>query len=198
MAQDQKRDAIIEAAHKRFSHFGVGKTTMNEIAEDLSISKASLYYYFPDKLNLYAAVLKKIIEAEKNNNQVHLKERNPLKALLIFLDQRTELIIKNHNILEYLRTIGTSFPEEFQAIFNFARSRDIIEISMIIQKGIEAKILKAKDIQQTAELLVDCLVGLRHNAFSNRGNFFPTANEFYALLKREKELATIFIKGLGV
>ena len=61
MIQDKKREAIIEAAKKRFSHFGVGKTTMNEIADDLSISKASLYYYFPDKLNLYAAVLQTII-----------------------------------------------------------------------------------------------------------------------------------------
>ncbi|MGI8637960.1 MAG: TetR/AcrR family transcriptional regulator, partial [Segetibacter sp.] len=44
MAQDKKRDVIIQAAQKRFSHFGVDKTTMNEIADDLSISKASLYY----------------------------------------------------------------------------------------------------------------------------------------------------------
>jgi AcrR family transcriptional regulator len=66
MSQDKKKTLIIEAAQKRFSHFGVGKTTMNEIADDLSISKASLYYYFPDKLNLYAAVLQKIIEAEES------------------------------------------------------------------------------------------------------------------------------------
>lgn len=48
MSQDLKREAIIEAAIKRFAHFGVGKTTMTEIGNDLSLSKASLYYYFPD------------------------------------------------------------------------------------------------------------------------------------------------------
>ena len=63
MAQDQKQENIIQAAIKRFAHFGVSKTTMSEIAADLSLSKASLYYYFPDKLNLYAEVLRSITSA---------------------------------------------------------------------------------------------------------------------------------------
>jgi TetR/AcrR family transcriptional regulator len=50
--QDKKKDQIIEAALNRFMHFGIPKTTMNEIADDLSISKALLYYYFPDKSSL--------------------------------------------------------------------------------------------------------------------------------------------------
>ena len=32
---------------------------MREIAEDLKLSKASLYYYFPDKESLYKAVVEK-------------------------------------------------------------------------------------------------------------------------------------------
>lgn len=46
---DKKREQIIEGAIKRFSHFGINKTTMNDIAEDLAVSKPSLYYYFPIK-----------------------------------------------------------------------------------------------------------------------------------------------------
>lgn len=51
--QDKKRILIIEAALKRFAHYGLSKTTMTEIAKDISFSKALLYYYFPDKLSLY-------------------------------------------------------------------------------------------------------------------------------------------------
>ena len=32
---------------------------MREIADDLKLSKASLYYYFPDKESLYSAVVEK-------------------------------------------------------------------------------------------------------------------------------------------
>jgi AcrR family transcriptional regulator len=49
--EDSKVTSIIEAARKRFSHYGLTKTTMNEIAADIGMSKASLYYYFPDSLN---------------------------------------------------------------------------------------------------------------------------------------------------
>ena len=56
-SQDKKRQLIIDSAIKRFAHFGLSKTTMTEIASDLSMSKALLYYYFPDKISLYSAVL---------------------------------------------------------------------------------------------------------------------------------------------
>lgn len=53
---DKKRELIIEGAIKRFIHYGINKTTMNEIAEDMSVSKPSLYYYFPDKTSLILGV----------------------------------------------------------------------------------------------------------------------------------------------
>lgn len=197
MAEDKKRNTIIEAAHKRFSHFGVAKTTMNEIADDLLISKASLYYYFPDKLNLYAAVLQRIIEAERANEPALLKEKNLLKALARFLELRTDFIIKNYNILEYLRTIGTSFPPELQSIFIAARDREINLIAAILLNASETHQLKIKDPRRIAELLMDSLRGLLHASIKGRTNFFPGKEQFQELLKREKELVSIFIKGLS-
>jgi TetR/AcrR family transcriptional regulator len=196
MAQDKKRDAIIEAAKKRFSHFGVAKTTMNEIADDLSISKASLYYYFPDKLNLYAAVLQASLEAERVNEPALLKEKSPLKSLTKYLELRTEFIISNYNILEYLKIIGTSFPPELETIFTASRSRDINLVATIISNAAKAGNFKVKESQKIAELLIDSLEGLRFAAFWGKTNFFPDKEQFYELLKREKELAAIFIKGL--
>ena|SRR5215204_2911014 len=196
MTQDKKREAIIEAAKKRFSHFGVGKTTMNEIADDLSISKASLYYYFPDKLNLYAAVLQTIIESEQAHEPDFLKEKDLQKALTKFLESRTESIIRNHNIIEYLRTIGTSFPPELEKLFTLARTRDIKVVAAIISNGTKAQGAKTKNAQKLAELLIDCFEGLRNATFNPRTNFSLEKAQFYEVLKREKELALIFANGL--
>ena len=194
MAQDQKRIAIIEAAQKRFSHFGVGKTTMNEIAEDLSISKDSLYYYFPDKLNLYAAVLSSIIEGDEENNNEYLNEKDPVKAISTYLDYRTKFIIKNYNILEYIRTLNLNVPKELEPIFTAARSREIKVITTILEKS---KALKVDNAKYTAELFLDCLEGLRFSILSHKANFFPDKKQFQSILKREKEFAGIFFKGLG-
>jgi len=46
------RVQIVEAAKKRFSHFGYAKTTMAEVATDCSMSPGNLYRFFPGKLDI--------------------------------------------------------------------------------------------------------------------------------------------------
>ena len=43
---------IIDAARKRFMHYGYQKTTMAEIARDLNMSTGNLYRYFPSKVDI--------------------------------------------------------------------------------------------------------------------------------------------------
>jgi AcrR family transcriptional regulator len=50
--KDTVRCQIVEAAKKRFSHFGYGKTTMAEVAADCSMSPGNLYRFFPGKLDI--------------------------------------------------------------------------------------------------------------------------------------------------
>ena len=42
--KNDKVQMIIEASQKRFGLYGIEKTSMREIANDLKLSKASLYY----------------------------------------------------------------------------------------------------------------------------------------------------------
>lgn len=57
-AYDKKREEIIKAAEKRFIRHGLRKTTVEEIARDLRIGKASLYHYFPTKEELFNETVK--------------------------------------------------------------------------------------------------------------------------------------------
>ena len=50
--KDSVRCRIVEAAKKRFSHFGYAKTTMAEVAADCSMSPGNLYRFFPGKLDI--------------------------------------------------------------------------------------------------------------------------------------------------
>jgi AcrR family transcriptional regulator len=54
--KDTVRGKIVEAAKKRFSHFGYGKTTMAEVAADCSMSPGNLYRFFPGKLDIAEAI----------------------------------------------------------------------------------------------------------------------------------------------
>ncbi len=54
--KDSVRDQIVEAAKKRFSHFGYAKTTMAEVAGDCAMSPGNLYRFFPGKLDIAEAI----------------------------------------------------------------------------------------------------------------------------------------------
>jgi AcrR family transcriptional regulator len=50
------RQQILDAARKRFSHFGYAKTTMAEVAADCSMSPGNLYRFFSGKLDIAEAI----------------------------------------------------------------------------------------------------------------------------------------------
>jgi AcrR family transcriptional regulator len=50
------REQIVEAAKKRFSHFGYAKTTMAEVATDCRMSPGNLYRFFPGKLDIAESI----------------------------------------------------------------------------------------------------------------------------------------------
>ena len=75
-----KEFLIIEAARKRFAHYGFTKVTMDEIASDVEMGKASLYYYFPTKEELFNSFLVQEMNEFKKNIMIILE--NILSVLL--------------------------------------------------------------------------------------------------------------------
>lgn len=57
MAKEREQQ-IIRAAAKRFAKHGMNKTTLDEIARDIRIGKATIYHYFESKDELFFAALK--------------------------------------------------------------------------------------------------------------------------------------------
>ncbi len=55
--EKERKLQIIRAAVKRFDKHGANKTTLNEIARDLRIGKATIYGYFKSKDDLFFSVL---------------------------------------------------------------------------------------------------------------------------------------------
>ncbi|MBX3256490.1 MAG: TetR/AcrR family transcriptional regulator [Chitinophagaceae bacterium] len=197
MKQDIKKEAIIQAAEKRFNHFTVAKTTMAEIAGDLGISKALLYYYFPDKLSLYAAVLTNVIESVQKMEDNLPAGSDPLENMINYLQARNSFIHQHYSIIEFLKTATEKAPEELKQIFSRAKVSELKNIERILEKGEKDKILHMKDTAATAELLLNCLQGLRYVMLQQDGVMvFPTKEQFNSILAKEKELVSIFVKGL--
>jgi len=195
--QDKKRQLIIDSAIKRFAHFGLSKTTMTEIASDLSMSKALLYYYFPDKISLYSAVLESIIvEMDNDLSRGVEKIKTIEKAIFYVLEKRQEYILKYYNILDYIRTSGSDLPENIQKIIQDAKSSETKIIASVLQRGKDAGEIKISNAKDSAALLMDALIGMRYVAFSSHKIFQPPGDQFDSLLLRQKKLASVYLKGL--
>ena len=76
-SKEEVRKKIIDAAYHLFLTRGYHKTTMEEIAGVLGVTKPALYQYFPGKEDLYAAVaergrqeLKGILERSYQNRDI--------------------------------------------------------------------------------------------------------------------------------
>ena len=56
----EKRDAILDAAKTEFAENGYDGASYNRIIEQAGLSKGAMYYYFDDKLDVYATVLEEV------------------------------------------------------------------------------------------------------------------------------------------
>lgn len=55
---NERKIQIIKAAAKRFARHGLNKTTLDEVARDIRIGKATIYHYFQSKDDLFYEALK--------------------------------------------------------------------------------------------------------------------------------------------
>ncbi|TDQ10252.1 TetR/AcrR family transcriptional regulator [Pedobacter metabolipauper] len=197
---DKKRDVIIEGAVKRFIHYGIQKTTMNEIAEDLSVSKPSLYYYFPDKSSLIEGVIEKIF-----SDYFHLVEKD-IDTDISFEERMTNLVEIGHRFFQkyYMLHLSGGSPdpsfnsEQLKAKFMFMKQRHTNFFSDIFKRAVKAgEISIVEDPEKIAELYLESLAGITSLCIMH-GNreLFPSKKELRAILDKQISLSKIFIKGL--
>jgi len=195
--KDEMKERILEAALKRFTHYGSAKTTMNEIAEDLGCSKASLYYYFPDKKGLHRAVLMKIAEnffAELEALAEHIVSA---EATLQQITEVRSNFIRRFCRLELFRILNETQPEEMQQVIKEARERDDKLIARVIKAGVESGELQVEDPQQMAILYNQAMEGLRFTVLDRPPDYIDvTPEEVDQIMVKQQLLSEIFIKAL--
>jgi TetR/AcrR family transcriptional repressor of mexJK operon len=196
--QDIKREKILEAAYQRFLHYGYSKTTMNEIAGDLSLSKALLYYYFPDKSQLYIAVMRKLAGEYIENLQTTLNaSANLREAFVSQIDIQHNFIVTNYNFFDFFRLNEQNLPDMIWEIITEIHQTEMVLLSAAIKAEVEKGSIKHVDNpEQIVDLLLDALHGVRVSAVSHKKVMFPKKEHLDEIHTKRLLLLDIFIKGL--
>ena len=94
--ENERKNEIISAAKKRFALKGYSPTSMDDIAQDVGITKASLYYFFKGKEEIFAAIIEEVIAEIKNSLGEELKVYAPgPQALARMIDRTITICLKN-------------------------------------------------------------------------------------------------------
>jgi AcrR family transcriptional regulator len=193
----KKMQLIIEASQKRFGLFGVEKTSMREIANDIKLSKASLYYYFPDKESLYKAV----VEKEQTEFMENISERifsihEPELLLLEYADARLSYFRTLLNLSRLRLEVYSGLKPGFRETIQMFKEKEKEIIKQIFEKGISSGEFFINDTDQTASLFLDLLKGLRITLVNEKKTLFIEQEEYDLLLEKTIAFTNIFIKGL--
>jgi AcrR family transcriptional regulator len=197
-ANEEKIIEILVAAQKRFGLYGFAKTAMHEIAGDLGISKASLYYYYPDKESLFLAVFEK--EKQEFINQLYQtieKSDDPVYLLHAFVDLRMK------NFRSFVN-LGRASLSEIQGIKSIVRDswKHFIEkekdaIRYIFDKGIKKGIFTIQHKDETAALFIDALRGLSYIGLKTGDIMQLNDENIMNMEKKIKLFTSVFIKGIS-
>jgi TetR/AcrR family transcriptional repressor of mexJK operon len=107
-----KRDAIVEAASRRFFEEGFAATSIEQVAVDAGVSKVTIYNHFGDKRALFAAAVE--IECEKMRGYFSLDHAptGSIRDRLTIIAQAMFEFLSRPEMIQFERRIAAETEHE--------------------------------------------------------------------------------------
>lgn len=128
---------ILDVSYRLFLKQGYKNTTMDDISQELTMSKKTLYKYFPGKLELLAATFELLknklsIKVQALFENRHISFTAKLKSFLSIV--AADLAPINSGLLEDLRDHA---PETWIELQDYIRDSAYLRFQKLIEEGIE-------------------------------------------------------------
>jgi TetR/AcrR family transcriptional regulator len=192
-----KIEVILQAAQYRLGLYGYAKTTMKEIAEDISMSKAALYYYFEDK----DAIFKAVIEKEQKEFSTQMENKiavlnNPEEMLRAYIDQRMRYFKEFMNLSKFRSTEHEQVKPLLKELFVQFRNQEQMLLVKILKIGNSSGLFHCEDEELYADLFLNIIKGLRFSLIQQKPYIELDAEELEVLEQSLTNFTDLFIKGL--
>jgi len=160
-----RKEQILKAALHVFKHNGIEKATMDEIAKQADFGKATLYYYFSSKEEIFIEILNRGWKMiwESIEPVIHDSDK-PKDTFIDALNIIGSLIRNNQSLFEFLFTV----PQKMQSSLNeenpewkgFQR-----KMYGVFQGLLEEGMAKNEFPKMRSDLLMRAIGGLFHGLF---------------------------------
>ena len=91
LAVNAKKEAILNAALKTFSQYGIHGSRIEQVADLAGVSKTNLLYYYPSKEALYVAVMRNILDIWLAPLRAFREDFAPLVAIREYIRLKLEV-----------------------------------------------------------------------------------------------------------
>jgi len=157
------REAILNAARECFGIGGIAGTTMDQIAHQADVARATLFNYFPSKGDIVAALVEDLDEAFYAEIELLRKKPMPVQGRVELLFRRTGRAIEGSE--PHIRTIVGASELTWNESVGVARiGRLTAAFQALLEDGLHSGELRDDiDISVLAEIVTSSLIGIIHN-----------------------------------
>ena len=160
--RELRRKRILEGALEVFHKKGLEGATIDEIANEAGFGKATLYYYFTSKEEVFCAIMEKGWKPlwEEIEGIIHEQDVSAHDLFLDALSKVVKIILQDQNLYRFLFTAPkaiTNMPENLQTWRTY-QNRLYGSLKGLLEEGM----IKSEFPQTDAELLFRAIGGLFH------------------------------------
>jgi AcrR family transcriptional regulator len=141
----RKRALIIKAAAHTFGRKGFHATTLEEIAADLKVTKASLYYYFSTKEELLFEVhLLSLQDLLRRVDEVLEQESSPVAQLQAMITEHLKVLASDYEGA-FLLQQEYELPQKYRDEIIGLRDRYEQKVLEVVREGTRQRLFRVKD-----------------------------------------------------
>jgi AcrR family transcriptional regulator len=190
---EEIKNQILDAAFERFGRYGIGKTTMVEIAKDCDMSAGNLYRYYPNKKEIAADCAGRCMRSAEDLWREILKQPGLTPS-----ERLTTIVLEK---LNYLHQQFSDHPPLFELVMYISGERgDLVNRHMGVLQSLVAEILAEGN--RTGEFSVSDVLGTARIFLAATTKFiaphFMGGHELKELEKEAHEVVQLLIQGLAL
>lgn len=158
----RKVEQILAAAGQLFREHGYAMTSMDAVARDADVSKATLYVYFAGKRELFAAVIAEEGDRHSRSLIAGADGLEDIRAkLLRFGRAIQELLMAPDTVSSYRMVVGEAgrYPELGQEYYRNGAARLLSRLEQFFAGAMESGKLRTADPRRAAEQFIGLVRG---------------------------------------
>jgi len=155
MDKADKERKIFQAALSLFAHYGYRKTTVEDVAGKVGMTKSNIYFYVKNKRDLYEKSVSHALEKWRSTIEKELESAGNAREKFAIASSRSFEYLENHRELRALLIqnpdIFSLSPSEDR--FYEVNNRAMQMLKDVIQQGIDEGVFYPVDVDHVTEFL---------------------------------------------